>query len=495
MKKAVVIGAGIGGLSAAIRLSAKGYQVTLLEKNNKVGGKVASLQQEGFRFDTGPSLFTMPALLDELFLLAGKNPRLYYHHRKLEESCRYFYEDGTVIKANSSRQLFAQELKEQGIINKAYDVIRYLKKSSHLFLLTKESFLFNSLHKKRNYFTWSFLKTILLSWQLDAFRTLHKANSKAFRDSRLVRLFDRYATFNGSSPYRAPATLKIIAHLEHNMGAYFPSGGMYRIATALENLALELNIRVELNTEAQELVIVNKQVKGIATKNHFYEGDLVVSDVDIHNFYRNILKKPLKKAITKQEPSSSALIFYWGINRSFPALGLHNILFSEQYKEEFDSLFKEQTLATDPTVYIFISSKQVETDAPQHCENWFVMVNAPINNGQDWETIVHQAREHILKKIQRTLGLAIEKNILCESVQTPVDIEERTGSFRGSLYGNSSNSRYAAFMRHANFHHRIKGLYFTGGSVHPGGGIPLCLASSKIIDKLIENDKKTYDAN
>ncbi len=485
MSKAIVIGAGIGGLSAAIRLSVKGYRVVVFEQNNHAGGKISEFTRDGFRFDMGPSLFTLPFLLDELFLLAGKNPRNYYFHRKLEETCRYFYEDGTVIKAHSSRQMFAQEIKKKGLVKRAYDIIRYLKKSSRLFDITRESFLFNSLHKKRNYITWPYIRTILLSWQLDAFRTLHKANKSAFDDARLVQLFDRYATFNGSSPYKAPATLRIIAHLEHNAGAYFPANGMYGIVSALESLCRELGIEILFNKKVNEAVIDKKKVKGVIADHHFYEAETVVSDVDVNTLYKNILQIPLRKSIAKQELSCSALTFYWGVNRTFSSLGLHNILFSENYEQEFEDIYTNKKINSDPTVYIFISSKQVETDAPLNCENWYVMINAPANDGQDWQKIVEKARKDIIVKINGVLQADIAQHILFESVQTPVDIEDKTGSYRGALYGNSSNNRYSAFMRHANFHRRIKGLFFTGGSVHPGGGIPLCLASSKIVDKLI----------
>ena len=182
-----------------------------------------------------------------------------------------------------------------------------------------------------------------------------------------------------------------------------------------------------------------------------------------------------------QEKSSSALIFYWGIKQEFSALGLHNILFTENYKTEFDYIFNKKELYHDPTVYINITKKYCEADAPKGGENWFVMINVPHNAGQDWDKIIAEAKPIILNKISRNLGVAIEPLIEVEHLLEPRTIESRTQSHLGSLYGTSSNNRYSAFLRHPNFSSSIKNLYFCGGSVHPGGGIPLCLLSAKIV--------------
>ena len=196
-------------------------------------------------------------------------------------------------------------------------------------------------------------------------------------------------------------------------------------------------------------------------------------------------RHPLKKRLSKLEPSSSALVFYWGIKKTSPELDVHNILFSENYQEEFKKLFVEKTIYDDPTVYLFISSKIVKTDAPEGKENWFVMINAPSDANQDWDELVQRARQNIVNKINRILKTNIEDFIECEQITSPLTIQENTLSQGGALYGNSSNSMFAAFLRHPNFLNSIKNMYFVGGSVHPGGGIPLCLASAKIVDNEI----------
>jgi len=197
------------------------------------------------------------------------------------------------------------------------------------------------------------------------------------------------------------------------------------------------------------------------------------------------------KKVLKQERSSSALIFYWGIKKQFPQLGLHNIFFSKDYSQEFNHIFKKQTVFNDPTIYINITSKMEADLAPTGKENWFVMVNVPANNGQDWKAVQQQARENIIKKLSHLLQTDIGALIETEAVMDPVSIEHKTASYMGSLYGTSSNSKLAAFFRHPNFSRTYKGLYFVGGSVHPGGGIPLCMKSAKIMAELVIQDYRS----
>jgi phytoene dehydrogenase-like protein len=183
------------------------------------------------------------------------------------------------------------------------------------------------------------------------------------------------------------------------------------------------------------------------------------------------------------------LIFYWGVKKEFPELDLHNILFSEDYKKEFDEIFNLKKAPTDPTVYINISSKDEKADAPAGCENWFVMINVPGNQGQNWDEEISKARKAIVQRINQALNTDIESLIETESILDPRSIESKTQSFQGSLYGAASNNRNAAFLRHPNFSNQLKNLYFCGGSVHPGGGIPLALLSGKITAEIISKSK------
>lgn len=484
-QKIAVIGSGAAGIAVAIRLAAKGHDVHVFEQAAAAGGKISELRMDGFRFDKGPSLFTLPELVDELFVLCGRDPRDYFDYKQLDSSCKYFWEDGTVINAWHDTGDFANEVAQKCGVAPSR-ITKFLKKSERLYEITKDVFLFNAIHKTGNYFLPAFRKAFFHLWELDVFTSMHKKNMKWFGNPKTVQLFDRYATYNGSSPYKTPATLNIIPHLEHNIGAYFPARGMYHIVESLHQLAVDMGVKFFFKTRVDEIVLNENVVKGIRIAEKKMHFDMVVSDIDIVLLYKKLLPGlPFPVKQLKLERSTSAMIFYWGINRTFKGLGLHNILFSAHYKKEFDHLFYHKTIIDDPTVYIFISKKAVAGDAPEGCENWYVMINAPENIGQDWTALRMNTRKHIIQKIQRALGIDIEQNIVAEHIADPETIERETGSYRGSLYGLSSNSMFSAFNRHPNFKKSIKNIYFTGGSVHPGGGIPLALASAKIIDKEI----------
>ena len=483
--KAIVIGAGIAGIASAIRLSVKGYEVDVFEANSEPGGKLAEIKMNGFRFDAGPSLFTMPQYVDELFKLAGKNPEDYFEYLKLKEICRYFYEDGLRLNASADLDEFAKEIEEK-TDSTAKEVERYLNKSKTIYEVTHRVFLERSLHKIKSYLHWDTLKSIFRIGQIDAFRTQAKANRSFFKDDRIAQLFNRYATYNGSDPYQAPATLNIIPHFEYHYGAFLPKNGMYSIVTALVKLAEELGIMFYYNQKVGEIIYSNKpksEVQGVKVNDKTYKADVVVSNLDIWFTYKNLLKNIAQpKKLLNQERSSSALIFYWGMDGNYSDMGLHNIFFAEDYQKEFNAIWKDKIISSDPTVYINISAKHIRGDAPADSENWFVMINVPANNGQNWDVLIKEARTNIIKKISRLLNRNIEKDIICEQILDPRSIESKTGSYQGALYGNSSNNQFSAFLRHPNFSSKVKNLYFCGGSVHPGGGIPLALLSANIID-------------
>ncbi|MDX5348304.1 MAG: phytoene desaturase, partial [Hymenobacteraceae bacterium] len=224
----------------------------------------------------------------------------------------------------------------------------------------------------------------------------------------------------------------------------------------------------------------------VQTANATYKADVVVSNMDVVPTYRKLLPHlPAPEQTLQQPRSSSALIYYWGINRLFPQLHLHNIFFSDDYKKEFDHIFKQKSITSDPTVYINITSKYTPADAPAGCENWFVMVNVPHDEGQNWDNLIAVTRETVLNKLSKHLQTDLRQHIATEAVLEPRQIEQQTSSFGGALYGSSSNNKMAAFLRHPNFSSQVTGLYFCGGSVHPGGGIPLCLLSAKIVGDLV----------
>ena len=484
---AIIIGAGVAGLATSIRLACQGYQVQVFEKNAFPGGKLHHFEQDGFHFDAGPSLFTRPQLIEELFTLAGEPIEEYFSYERLPVSCNYFYEDGSHLIAYADRNQLAHELAEKHG-EKEETVIDYLNNAAGLFDKVGNIFLEHSLHDGSVFREASVSSAIRATRWQHLFGSMHRLNANAFNNPKTTQLFDRYATYNGSNPYKAPGMLSMIAHLEHNEGSFYPKGGMISITRALHRLAEKKGVRFHFNSVVSRIEQNNGQTVGIVTNDQFYPAEVVVSNVDVYFTYLRLLQQPQQaKKILKQERSSSAMIFYWGIRQSFPQLSLHNIFFSGDYEKEFDHLFRLKTLHDDPTVYINITSKcEPGVQAPEGMENWFVMINVPANVGQNWEQYREESRTRIIEKLSRLLKTDIKPLIHTERVADPVSIESLTDSYQGSLYGTSSNSQFAAFLRHANFSKQISNLYFVGGSVHPGGGIPLCLSSAAITAKVIQ---------
>ena len=480
MKQAAVIGSGIGGLAAAIRLAAANWAVTVYEKNDYVGGKLAEFRSDGYRFDMGPSLFTMPEYFEDLFRSANRRLSDYLTYRKLDKSCTYFFPDGKSFVFYNNRGELNKEIELKLGIS-AKPVFAYLKRSQKMYEGAGKLFIENSLHKSSTYFSKQALKSLPTLLNPNNLRALNTKNRKELKHSKWIQVFNRYATYNGSSPYKTPAMMAIIPHLEHNVGTFFPEGGMYAIIKAVEKLARELGVEIQTGQQVDRLIPEQGKVKKLVANNIEKSADLFISNMDIALVYEKLLDLPSKfQSEIKKERSSSGLVFYWGINRDFPELSLHNILFSEDYEKEFAQIFDLKEVPFDPTIYINISSKEEPSDAPNGCENWFVMINTPAGLDLSKEKI-NLVREKIIRTIDNRLDTAIEKHIVTERMLTPKDIDQRTLSFQGALYGTASNSTLSSFKRHSNFSNTFQNLYFVGGSVHPGGGIPLCLNSAKIV--------------
>lgn len=483
--KIAIIGAGVAGLASSIRLAVKGYEVEVFEANPYPGGKLSSFDQGSYRFDAGPSLFTMPQYVEELFTLAGKNPRDYFQYETLDLVCNYFWEDNTRMSAWASPEKFADEAAEKLKVPRQ-QLLQILSDAEEKYRLTGKTFLEKDLYSLKTWLTKDVLQALGKLPKLDIFKSMNGVHERYFREPKMVQLFNRFATYNGSNPYKAPGLLSMIPHFEHGIGAFHPKGGMVSITNSLHQLATELGVRFHFNTPVKRIDVKNKKTTGIHTEAGYLPFEQVVSNMDVFFTYHKLLPElPKPHRILRQEKSTSALIFYWGIRKTYPELHLHNILFSQNYRKEFESL-KAGHVYEDPTVYINISSKCSPEDAPEGCENWFTMVNVPYDNGQDWDAIIAKTRRQTIAKISRMLQTDVEAVIENESILEPRTIQQKTASHLGALYGTSSNNPFAAFLRHPNFSRQIRGLYFCGGSVHPGGGIPLALLSAKIVDGMIK---------
>lgn len=482
-KHAVIIGSGVGGLATAVRLAAMGLKVTVLEANDYVGGKLTARQLGRYRFDMGPSVFTLPHLIDDLTAISKIDKPFKYH--TFDKGFNLYFEDGTQLISYTDKQKFINELSEK-LGETKESIAEHLVYVAKLYELTSELFMEQAIHKLSNFLNFKTAKALLNLGTVKLDKTMNDINSKRFKNPKTIQLFNRYAIYNGSNPFKAPALINIIAHLENNMGAFLPENGMHEITKHLHYLSTQLGTEYKMNARVTKVLIENDIAVGVQTEHETIKADFVISNSDIKHVYTKLVdKKYYRKKILEQEKSLSALIFYWGIKKEFKELTLHNMLFSHDSAAEFECMFDNKQPYHDPTVYINITSKHCVADAPEGCENWFVMVNVPHNTSEQPIEYVQEMRKNIVAKINRVLKTDIEQYIEIEDVLDPYIIQQRTSSVGGSLYGNSSNNKFVAFLRHTNESSKIKNMYFTGGSVHPGGGIPLSVLSGKIVSEMI----------
>lgn len=487
-KKVHVIGAGLGGLAISCLLASKGHRITVFEKNSAPGGKINQVVSEGFRFDTGPSLLTMPFILEALFEQSGANLKDYLSLKPIEPICRYFYKDGTVFTCFQDLEKTLNGL-SQFAPTDADNYIEFLDYSSNLYNRTKDAFLFNPLYGLKDLGNLNLLDF----FRIDAFHTVSDRIDEYFRSPYLRQFFKRFTTYNGSSPYQAPATLNVIPHVELSMGGYYIEGGMYSVVTALHQLATDLGVNFHFDSAINRIDVKNKHVEALTdSEGNKHPADLIVSNSDAAETYLELLDEQFvpqakKENIRKLEPSCSGFVLLLGINRRYEQLSHHNIFFSEDYKKEFQEIFRDKVMPEDPTIYIADTSGSDPDHAPNGGSNLFILVNAPyLSEKYDWEKHREEYAEFLISEIEKRGLDNLEESIVHRSIITPEDFWEKYRSNRGSIYGTSSNSRFAAFLRPRNKAREVNGLYLTGGSTHPGGGIPLVILSAFHVLELME---------
>jgi phytoene desaturase len=500
MNDILIIGSGIGGLSTAIRLAAAGQRVTIYEKNAQVGGKMGQVEADGFRWDIGPSVITMRHVFEELFASAGRRLEDYLTLEPVDPLTRYFYPNGTILDATQDVGKMSSQI-NQIAPQDVEGYLAYLRYAEQIHRITGPVFIYDQPP------TWrSFLRVPLADWfKIDGLRTMQAAIENHVQSPELRQLLGRFATYVGGSPYLAPATLNVIAHVELSGGVWYPRGGIYAIAQAMARLAEELGVSIHTNSGVREIGVENGRFSHLILENgEMVKGSAVVSNLDVtttrqhllKNFYAkaqrrsrfNLENLPLTTYHSSSESSCSGFILLLGINKKFPELAHHNILFSPDYPAEFEAIFSQSQPPANPTIYIAITSKTDESHAPSGGENWFVLVNAPpLGDAYDWSANQQQYRDLILQKMA-DFGFDVRDHILTEQIMTPVDLAEGSGAWRGALYGASPNSRWAAFKRPHNRSPHIQGLYFAGGTTHPGGGVPMVTLSGKVAAELLLAD-------
>ncbi len=493
MSHIAIVGAGLGGLGTAARLAAKGHRVTLLEKNALAGGKMNIVTHEGFRFDTGPSLVTMPGVIADTFRAAGRNIEDYLTLKPLEPICRYRYPGGAQLDISSNLPRLVSEIGRFSP-DDVTGLFRFLAYARTVFERAGPVFLLRERPRLRDFISPRAIDVL----KIDAHLSMHRKVKRFFKNPRLVQLFDRYATYNGSSPFRAPATLSIIPYIEIAGGAWYIEGGIYHLVEALMEVTGELGVNFQPDCEVSEIEIGNAGWRQPRASGVRFVGggslhaDAVVINADpmyaypslVPEQYRNVR---LIRRMERLEPSCSGFVLLLGVQGDYPGLAHHNVFFSSDYKSEFSYIFERREPAPDPTIYVACTSKSAPTQAPPGCLNLFVLVNAPaLTPEMDWANRQRSYRDKIISRLE-VMGLpGLRERIIFEKVITPRDFEKEYNAWQGSIYGVSSNSRQTAFGRPPNRAPGIGNLFFVGGSVHPGGGIPLVLLSARLVSRLVK---------
>lgn len=487
----IIIGGGLGGLSAAIHLACQGRQVVLFEKNERIGGKLNIVQAEGFTFDTGPSLLTMPWVIRDLFKVADRCMEDYLILEQIEPICRYFWPDGTRFDAWQRLPQLIQEITRINPPDVA-GLFRFLGHTARIYDAVADNFILRPFNGLRELITPRLLRQ---GPQIDALRTVDQAVRNFFRSPYLRQVFNRYATYNGSSPYLAPATFNVIAYIEFAEGGWYVRGGMYTLGNALKCLAEDLGVTIHTNTAVTEILTEGGHTQGVRLAcGEVVRAPQVVVNADPRYTYQKLLggQEKIARRLARLDPSCSGFVLLLGVSGDYPMLAHHNIFFSQDYEREFAAIFQKGVLAPDPTIYLCITTRSDSTHAPLGHLNLFVLVNTPaLNNRFSWAREATGYRDLIITKLER-MGLDnLREHIVYEQMITPLDIEQRYNATRGAIYGLASNHAFTAFFRPPLRAPGVAGLYFVGGGTHPGGGIPLVLLSGRAVASQIAEDSKS----
>lgn len=488
-----IIGAGLGGLAAAIRLAARGVRVKVFEKNETAGGKVNIQAAGGYTFDTGASLLTMRHVVADLFESAGRRLEDYLELEPLEPICRYLWPDGAQLDA------FTDIARTEAEIGKiapadAEGFRRFLTDARRKYEVAERTFLAHSLNDLPRLLRPRYARDLAA---LSSMRTLSAHVASYFRSPHLRQLFNRFATYNGSSPYRAPATFALIPYVEFGLGAWYVRGGMYQLPSALARVAGELGVELRLGAEVERIIVRAGRVRGVRLAcGEVQECDALVANSDASETYLRLLEPEahgtaaVARRLARGEPSCSGFVVLAGARRRYEQLAHHNIFFSSDYRAEFRALFDDLRPAREPTVYVCATSRTDASQAPAGHENLFVLVNAPATSKRTcWDSEKDDYRDLVMRRLE-SFGLTdLRSSVEYEHLITPADFESIYRAHRGSIYGLSSNSPLSAFLRPPNRARHVRGLYFAGGTTHPGGGIPLVLLSGKMAAELLIRDE------
>lgn len=500
MARIVVVGAGMGGLAVSARLAAQGHQVTVCEQAEQVGGKLGRFERDGFVFDTGPSLLTLPAVYRDLFLKTGTRLEDSVELVPVEPVCHYRFADGTELDMpNATRAGVTAALDEALFPGAGAQWAAFMDRAAVIWDATRETFLESPLDGSRTLLREARRGRDLVA--IAPWMSLRGLGRRYLKDPRLITLLDRYATYTGSDPRRAPAALATVPYVEQSFGAWYVVGGLRRLGDALAQRCLDLGVTIRTGADVCRVTTEAGRATGVVLADgEHVAADLVVANADAAHVYRDLVPGAeadrARRALGRTEPSLSGFVLLLALRGRTPGLRHHTVLFPERYDDEFDSVFGtgphrgRPRAVPDPTVYISAPDDPALRPDDDH-ESWFVLVNAPRHTpgepraGIDWEaTGFADAYADRVLDVMASRGIDVRDRVLWREVRTPADLERDTRSVGGSIYGTSSNGARAAFVRPAN-RSPVPGLFLVGGSSHPGGGLPLVGLSAAIVAQQI----------
>lgn len=492
-KKALIIGSGFGGLGAACLLTKAGWDVTVVEKNDQVGGRASVFDAEGFHFDMGPSWYLMPDVFEHFFELLGEDVHNHLALHKLKPSYRVFYKD-TFLKADIYSDL-EKDIKtiEQLEAGAGPSLRRYLDQAAYQYEIAKDRFMYKNYDSIRNFLT---LEMAREGRKLKVLRSMDKHVRKHFKTQAMQKLMQYPLVFLGSSPYNTPAIYNIMSHIDFTMGVYYPMGGIYEIVKALQHIAEKNGATFHLNSAVEQIIVKGGGASGVLLDDgRELMADIVISNADIHHTETALLDPQYR---TKSERywksrtmAPSALIMYLGVKGKIPELTHHNLLFSKDWKQNFKEIFSRPRWPKDPSLYVCMPSKTDPTVAPDDHENLFVLV--PIAPGLKYDdTLLEDYAEKILKTIEKDMYVKdLRERIVYKKFFSVKDFESRYNSYKGSALGFAHTLRQTAVFRPNNISSKVRDLYYVGAGTNPGVGMPICLISAELMYKRLVSDKSS----
>ena len=495
MKRIGIIGGGLGGLASACTLAARGHSVVLFERNNWLGGKAAVLEQDGFRFDMGPTIVTLPSVLRRIFAEAGRDLEDSLDLVRLDPQWRSFFEDGSTLDLHSDSSRMAQELTRfsPGTSSaEGYD--RFLQLSERLHRISRNWFFYRPVGGLRDMFNAGNMVQAGTLGDVLAMRMGRSVGGTVrsfIPDARVAQMVDHFTQYVGSAPDSSPAVLCGIAHMQTSEGISYPRGGTGEIPRALADLASGLGVELRVGCGVRRITQENGAVTGVELDSgELVRLDAVVSNSDAVRTHRELLGGVKKfERRRRYEPACSGVVLYLGLKRQPTQLLHHNFVFSRDPHEEFDCIYRQGAPAPDPTCYVCAPARSDPTVAPAGGEALYVLVHTPyLRKHHDWKKMLPEYRRVILEKLRRTAGLDLESEIVTESALTPQDIHDRYGVLNGAIYGIASHGRWLGAFKPSNRSPDLRGLYLAGGAAHPGPGMPMVLMSGWIAANAVDRD-------